>query len=305
MPALAWPAGGALLLATMACRTGVDYEPSAAPRYVGHVEQATPRLLHGDTLTVVSFNVAFGRQVDSAIAVLRQTPELRDADVVLLQEMDGEGTRRVANALHMSYVYHPAIRHRRTGRDFGNAVLSRWPIVADERLVLPYPSHYAGTHRIATAATLSVCGTPLRVYSTHLGTVADIRHPRRREQLAFVLADAARFGRAVVGGDLNSGDLGDVAQARGFAWPTAHGPRTTLLGRWDHLFVRGLDTLGAGTVTDNRRASDHVPVWARVRLDDAHGCSAARTALDTIRDTQPPFVTWAVPPRAARASVGS
>jgi endonuclease/exonuclease/phosphatase family metal-dependent hydrolase len=262
----------ALLVTSAACRTGTDYEPSAAPRYVGHARAGAPRLLHGDTLTVVTFNVAFGRALDSAIAVIRQTPELRDADVVLLQEMDGEGTRRVADALRISYVYYPAIRHRRTGRDFGNAVLSRWPIIADERLLLPHPSRYAGTHRIATAATLSVCGTPIRVYSTHLGTVADIRQSRRRQQLAFVLADAARFPRAVVGGDLNSGDLGDVAQARGFAWPTARGPRTTLLGRWDHLFVRGLDTLEAGTVTDNRRASDHVPVWARVRLSDRSGC---------------------------------
>ena len=267
-------AHGVALLATAACRTGLDYAPSAAPRYVGHVQQVAPRPLRADTLLIVSFNVAFGRAIDSAIAVLRETPELRDADVVLLQEMDGEGTRRVADALHLSYVYYPAIRHLRTGRDFGNAVLSRWPIVADERLVLPNASRYAGTHRIATAATLSVCDTPLRVYATHLGTVADIRQPRRREQLAFVLRDAERFERAVVGGDLNSGDLGGVAEARGFAWPTAHGPRTTLLGRWDHLFVRGLDTLHAGTVRDNRHASDHVPVWARVRLRHARGCAS-------------------------------
>ena len=118
------------------------------------------------------------RNIDGAIALLSRTPELRDADVVLLQEMDSSGTERIANALGMWHVYYPAIYHRRTRRDFGNAVLSRFPIVEDRKIILPHASRYARTHRIATAATIQAGSTedPCLLYSPryHLG------HQRRQ-----------------------------------------------------------------------------------------------------------------------------
>ncbi len=52
-----------------------------------------------------------------------------------------------------------------------------------------YPD--ARTHRTATVATLQVGPTRVRVYSTHLGTIADIGGGRRREQLRAILDDAA------------------------------------------------------------------------------------------------------------------
>lgn len=217
----------------------------------------------------MSFNIAFARRVDAAIALLSTHPALRDADVVLLQEMTGDATRRVAEALGLHFVYYPAIHHRGARQDFGNAVLSRWPIVADARLVLPHPSRYAGTHRTATAATIRVGDADVRVYSTHLGTLADVGARARRAQLRAVLADAARHPRVVLGGDLNDGAVGRVVRDAGYAWPTERGPRTTRLGRWDHVFLRGLASPGAdaaGTVREARGVSDHVPVWALALL---------------------------------------
>lgn len=41
-------------------------------------------------------------------------------------------------ALGMSWVYYPAIFRHRSDKDFGNAVLSRWPIIADKKIVLPH-----------------------------------------------------------------------------------------------------------------------------------------------------------------------
>lgn len=264
----------AAVLFAAACRTGVDYGEATAPRYVSHVHPAPAPASPPATLRVVTFNVAFARAIDSAIAVLRDTPALRGADILLLQEMDASGTSRIAEALGMSYVYYPAIHHRRTNRDFGNAVLSRWPLGDDARLVLPHASRYAGTHRIATAATVRVCGMTVRAYATHLGTAADITQRQRRAQLAAIVRDAARYDHVVIGGDLNSGDLGDVAASQGYAWPTREGPRTTSFGRWDHLFLKGLPAAAAGTVSDNHRASDHVPVWAvaSLPLTPASGC---------------------------------
>ncbi|MBC7897222.1 MAG: endonuclease/exonuclease/phosphatase family protein [Cytophagaceae bacterium] len=189
---------------------------------------------------------------------------MRGADVILLQEMDAAGTRKLARALRRSYVYYPAIFHRWTRRDVGNAVLSRWPIVDDSKLVLPHPSRYARTHRIATTATLSVGASRVRVYSTHLGTIADIGSGQRRDQLRFILADAAEHRFVVIGGDLNDVSVGLVAEEAGYTWPTRHGPRTHRLGRWDHVFLKGLvspDTAASGTVVESRGVSDHHPVW--------------------------------------------
>jgi endonuclease/exonuclease/phosphatase family metal-dependent hydrolase len=258
------------LVLVVACRTGRDYADARGPRYAsgppGTAEQRGPG---PSTLRIVSFNIEFAQRIDGAIALLRSDSALRGADVILLQEMDAVGTQRIAHALGMGYVYYPAIHHRRTRRDFGNAVLSRWPIVEDAKLVLPHPSWYARTHRIATAATLHIGSTRVRVYSTHLGTMGDIGARGRQGQLRAIIADAAAYPLVVIGGDMNDATAGRVAQRAGYAWPTQHGPRTTRFGRWDHIFLKGLqrrDTAAAGTVVAPYRVSDHQPVWAVVLL---------------------------------------
>ncbi len=211
---------------------------------------------------VVSFNVAFARNIDGAIALLTTT--MRCADVVLLQEMDADGARRIANALEMSWVYYPALFHRRSRRDFRNAVLSRWPIEQDAKLVLPHPSRHARTHRIATAATVRVGDATVRVYSTHLGTPLDIGSGARRDQLRAILADGESYRHVKAGGDLNSSSTGMVALDAGYTWPTREGPRTTLFGRWDHIFLKGFagpDSAASGTLAEARGVSDHKAVW--------------------------------------------
>jgi endonuclease/exonuclease/phosphatase (EEP) superfamily protein YafD len=44
-----------------------------------------------------------------------------------------------------------------------------------------------------------------------------------------------------------------------------------MLGRLDHIFLRGLgtpDSGGAGTVLDSHGSSDHLPIWAVATLDN-------------------------------------
>jgi endonuclease/exonuclease/phosphatase family metal-dependent hydrolase len=259
----------AVIVAASACRTSRNYPSPEGPRYAGPAPAALPPTAGSDTVRVVSFNVEFALQVDSAIAVLTGEPELRGADVVLLQEMDEPGTKRIADALGMGYVFYPASFSLRTERDFGNAVLSRWPIVGDEKLVLPHLGLLVRTQRTATAATVRIRGRDVRVYSAHLGTLVNLSPRARRDQMRAVLADAARHPPAIVGGDLNQHSVGSLAVRRGFAWPTKDGPRTTRFGRWDHIFFKGLavpDSAAAGTVLDVRGTSDHRAVWARAVL---------------------------------------
>jgi endonuclease/exonuclease/phosphatase family metal-dependent hydrolase len=272
------------LAALSGCRTGRNYDRADGPRFASSPapEPAAWRPAatslpadaddrRPDTLRIVSFNVKFAQQIDSAIRILRTDTALRAADVVLLQEMDEAGTQRIAQAMAMSYTYYPAAHLFEQQRDFGNAVLSRWPIESDAKIVLPHVSRFQRTQRIATAATIRVRQSRVRVYSAHLGTIADVFPGERRHQLRAILADAARFPHVIIGGDMNNHGVGRVASASGYEWPTEHGPSTVKLWRWDHIFVRGLTvpaTDATGTVLDVGRASDHRPVWTTVILSN-------------------------------------
>jgi endonuclease/exonuclease/phosphatase family metal-dependent hydrolase len=256
------PAVVATLVVLAGCRTGQNYPDRESPRYAGGAIAQPPERTSPDTLRLVTFNIKYALNVDSAISVLTSEPPLRGADVILLQEMDEAGTHRIADALGLQYVYYPAIFRSLTKRDFGNAILSRWPIVEDAKIVLPHMGWFVGTQRTATAATILVGDTPVRVYSAHLGTFVNVGPGQRRHQLGAILADAARYPRVIIGGDMN-----DTA---GYAWPTARGPRTATVGRLDHLFLRGLaipDSAASGTVLDVRDASDHRPVWAKAIIE--------------------------------------
>ena len=168
-------------------------------------------------LRVVSFNIEYGIRVDSAIAVLTNDPALRNADVILLQEMDEKGTRWVADTLGMWYVYYPAVYRFNTHRDLGNAILARWPIVEDRKILLPHLSRFVHSQRVATAATIRVGEALVRVYSLHLGTMAGLAPAARRDQLEVVLADAEQYPRVVIGGDLNDPGIGQSRRTRATA----------------------------------------------------------------------------------------
>jgi endonuclease/exonuclease/phosphatase family metal-dependent hydrolase len=272
---------GLALVNASACWTSRNYPDPSGPRYAGGDTVAD--IGTGDTipLRVVSFNIEHARETDAAAALLDEHADLRDADILLLQEMDAPGVRHIADELGLAYVYYPAFLHGGEGNDFGNAILARWPILDDEKIVLPYRALLTRTQRIATAATLCVAGSPVRVYSTHLGTIAEVLPHERRSQLRAVLIDAVAHANVIIGGDMNDADVGELAVVAGFDWPTRHGPRTVALGRWDHNFTRGFDRAGepaAGTVRDNRGTSDHLPVWSmlapNVEDDATRGCGA-------------------------------
>jgi endonuclease/exonuclease/phosphatase family metal-dependent hydrolase len=254
-----------LLVLLTSCRTGRNYTSAEGPRFAGGPAEApaTP----GDTtrIKVVSFNVEFSMHIDSAIRLLATDSALRGASVILLQEMNEQATRRVAEALGLWYVYYPAIYHLRTHQLFGNAVLSRWPIVEDRKIILPHDSRFVRTQRTATAATIRLGSQQVRVYSTHLATPTDITTGARRDQLRTILKDAASYPRVIVGGDMNDAAVGRVARDMGYLWVTERGPPTSRLGRLDHIFLRGFvspDSAGSGAVLNVGHISDHLPVWA-------------------------------------------
>ena len=255
------------LAAGAGCRTASNHTDALGPRYAGTPAAVALPATTGapDALRLVTFNIQFAKHVDRAIEVLNAGEPLQGADIITLQEMDADGTRRIADALGMAYVYDPAVLHRRTRRDFGNAILSRWPIVEDRKVILPHLARFENTQRVATAATVLVGDVAVRVYSVHLATWVEVGPGARRDQVQAILADARPYERVIVSGDMNSYGIGAAFQVAGYRWPTEHNPATDRWFKWDHIFLKGLDAPerdSTGVFRETRGASDHRPVWA-------------------------------------------
>jgi len=255
-------AAPAALLLLAGCASALIYPDPAGPRYGGVAPAAAPTAT--DSIRVVTFNIAFARGTQQAISLLRSQPGLAGADLVFLQEMDAPSTAAVAESLGLNWVYYPASLHPSTHRDFGNAVLSRWPITEDRKMILPHLARGRRTQRIAVAATVRTPGGPVRVYCVHLATMIGNGPTARREQLDSVLADADRFPTVLIAGDFNSETVPEIALQHGYAWPSRRLPHTS--GHWtlDHMLLRGLALASDSAIGVGRDegSSDHKPVWA-------------------------------------------
>ena len=234
------------------------------------VSPTTPEPLPAGAIRVVSFNIAYAVEIDSALAVLRHEAAVGQPDILCLQEMDAPGTERIAAALRLNYVYFPSGVHPKYDRDFGCAILSPWPLREPRKIVLPHPARLTGLRRAVTVVTLCRGEQRLRVYSVHLPSPAGISGAQRRQQVDVLIADAlASADPVILAGDWNSEDLGEAFVRAGFVWPTSGIlPTTRAYGvgfRYDHVFARRLrlapGDATAGVVMRNRQASDHYPIW--------------------------------------------
>ena len=255
---------GAIVLAAWVaagCRVTNYLEP-ARPYYStrdGVVRDTEPGI------RVVTFNIKEGRKVPEAIAALGGHRDLREADVVVLQEMNAEGVAAVAQALRMNSAYFPATREPGGGPDWGNAVLSPWPIEDPHKVLLPHLGRVRHRGRTATSVVVRHASAAIRVYSTHLGSPWDTGEGSRRDQASRILDDAeASREPVVVAGDFNSETVGKLFEGRGYCWPTRDKGATVHRFSVDHVFARGLcgPANRAGVARDVDDASDHRPVWA-------------------------------------------
>jgi endonuclease/exonuclease/phosphatase family metal-dependent hydrolase len=252
----------AAAVAGAACAPALNYIEPQGPRYVGgRGEVVDPE----PSLRIVSFNIAYARGVEQALGCFRDPP-LRGADVLLLQEMHAKAVEAMADALLMGFVYYPS-SVRPGENDMGTAILSPWPIEATEKLILPHTTRVVRRSRAATIATVRIDGTPVRVYSLHLGSPIGLSGGKRGDQAQAVIEHARGWdGPVIVGGDLNSKSVGKRFEAAGYRWLTKSVGKTVGPFSFDHVYVRGLpNTSEAGAARTCRGASDHSPVWALLR----------------------------------------
>lgn len=248
-----------------------NYTDPAGPIATGHYAPQSPPT--PDELVVVTYNLRYGEAISQTVAAFQTIEPLPAADFILLQEMDEAGVAALARALGYDYVY-AAASVAEDGDDFGNAILSRWPLSEPRKIILPGLHPLTGQQRTAMRATARVGGADVVLYSTHI-EVATAPVELRVAQMAAVLADVPEAaGFVIIGGDFNLVTAAGVTAlaeqyaAGGLDHATAGlGPTLTRFGvrlsAADQLFTRGFAVLDAG-VLGEVSASDHFPVWARL-----------------------------------------
>lgn len=226
-------------------------------------------------IRIVSWNIELARNIDLAARDLTSHEELEGADIILLQEMDPDSTKQLATLLGMTSVYGAPATHPKTGRPFGNAVLSRWPLSNPVEVALPGTASYQGQLRSLVGATVTIGDSAIRVFSIHLETV--LLALRRRVEQVRTVADHLAEDRShpvILGGDFNSASRRsvqafDTTLARvGLERMTGMEETFRRFGRpyaLDHFYARNA-RLAAGGVVREATASDHQPIWAQVEI---------------------------------------
>lgn len=228
-------------------------------------------------LTFASYNIhkAVGtdgkRDPDRILTVLREL----DADVIALQECDRRfGTRdsviERAAIDETPWRALPVSRRAASLGWHGNALLVRKQFEAIEAHPVALPMLEP---RGAVRGDFAVEGRRLRALGMHL----DLSGLRRRDQIRAVLKhlDGCEHGCPVVlMGDFNQWGVGTGAMREfGGGWhslapgrsfpsrqPVAHLDRIIVSPEWEVL------GMGVHHSALSARASDHLPVWARIRL---------------------------------------
>jgi endonuclease/exonuclease/phosphatase family metal-dependent hydrolase len=239
-----------------------------SPFYSGNFAIEDPGL--AEELTVLSYNIAYGRDIDQALAEIRELGSQRTLDILLLQEMEEVGAEWMARDLKLNFVYFPAAVEPKYRRNFGNAILSRWPIVDAQKLILPHISLSDRMKRIATQAVIGIQDAEVLVYSLHTEPVFILPKFKEHQDTAVLDDVGPEDSYVIVGGDLNLFTQRDVdriekhyRQAGFVRASTGFGHTFVRFGMKmspDQIFARGFMVKAAGKLAD-AKASDHLPVW--------------------------------------------
>lgn len=228
-------------------------------------------------LLVATWNVHGCVGADRRRDAARVARVLRElgAGLVGLQEVDSR-PGPTSDSAQMEFLastagYHAVPGHtiETTDRLYGNVLLTRWPVLRVRHIDLSEPRREP---RGCIDATVEICGHALRVLVTHFG----LRRRERRRQITRLLRalDGDLGGPTLLLGDLNEwwpfgpvrrGLLAGFGTSRVLRTFPARHPLLAL----DRIYAQAPARLAATWAErggDASRASDHLPVLARLEL---------------------------------------
>ncbi|WP_435007680.1 endonuclease/exonuclease/phosphatase family protein [Tundrisphaera lichenicola] len=227
-------------------------------------------------IRVLSYNIHHGEGVDGKLDLGRIAGVIRsvEPDLVSLQEVD-RGVKRsegldepaeLGRLTGMTSIFERNIPYQ--GGEYGNAVLSRWPVKGHKNV--PLPSNYVGEQRGALAVDLTTPEgkSPIRLIATHLDSRPDDKERldsvKSIEQMA---AEAPDLPTLLVG-DLNALPESRVLGAFQTNWKRANPeplptfPVAKPTRQIDYVLVRPASRWKVieCRVLDEAVASDHRPL---------------------------------------------
>jgi len=250
-----------------------NYTDENHPRHAAlHLAQPLNPSLN--TAKIVSYNIRHGKNIDQAIQLFENHPDLKEPDIICLQEMSHEGVKKIAIALKYNYVYYPAVFHPRSKKDFGNAILAKWPMSQDKKIILPNLKRQR-LQRIAVRATVNIHNQRITVFCVHMKVFLkpNLRSDQIDKLLSFIPKDTKY---CIVAGDFNTFNsanrkaIYDPFVGHSFklatekiGWTYKHWYLLNKHNALDHIYTMGMNIVKVGKV-ENRKPSDHIPIWAEL-----------------------------------------
>lgn len=234
-------------------------------------------------IRAMTFNIHHGKGTDKKADLGRigEIIALCNADIIGLNEVDSYFSKRslyedqagwLAKEFKMDYVFCPSIckrpRHLPEERQFGNALLSRFPIIAKQSRSFSIPGFTEG--RSVLEARVQIDQLSLKILVTHL-SLNPILH---RKQTDYIISCYQHDSNpAILMGDWNmkpgskgwkklTKEFQDVWEAAGKGTGCTY-PSYRPRSRLDYIFIsRDLKVMDAKVVKKIPEASDHFPVTA-------------------------------------------
>lgn len=230
------------------------------------------------TLTVMTFNIRHGKGMDGKLNLNRIAATIAAAapDLVSLQEVDHLLPRsrfqrqaaRLGRALGMHHAFGANLSFYLS--QYGNAILSRYPIYSHQNHHLPG----AGERRGLLATYIRTTGKDICFFSTHLG----LSSAARQQQVEAIIKVMESYpGPAILAGDFNArpesqeltplvSTYTDTAVAAGNPQPTF--PSDQPRHRIDCIFAsHHWQVINSNTL--DSLASDHLPLYSRLRQENS------------------------------------
>ena len=239
-------------------------------------------------IKILQYNIRWrsGDDLTTLIRLFREDPEIGNAKILALQEVDRDKKRSgnnntakmIADELGMHYVWAaPPTAKPTDEEETGVAILSVYPLTDVQRIVLPNKGPN-GRSRVALGATVEINNRRWRIYSAH--TETRIAVSKKLEQFKAVLDDLAHYPAnmpAIIMGDLNTWEPNADGKTSKFfldaGLKTPFGGEATFRRRvlfvpielkLDWVWLRGLEAASFG-IDRKVEVSDHFPLWTNLK----------------------------------------